>query len=50
MTVHEMNNIKFSVCSSAFYFIYLRIGRIVNGRDTSETTVCSFLNYIEQIH
>jgi hypothetical protein len=44
-----MKNINFFICFPASYFIYLRIGCIVDGRGTSETTECSFLNDIEQI-
>jgi len=45
-----MKNINFFVYFPApYFFFYLHIGRIVNGRGMSETTECSFLNDIKQI-
>ena len=45
----EIKRINFFIFFPSFYCIYLRIGRIVNGRSISETTECSFLNDIERI-
>jgi hypothetical protein len=45
----EIKYINFFIRFPASYFIYLRIGPIVNGGGMSQTAECSFLNDIEQI-